>query len=270
MSRRDIAVVVKETPIHIVEVRTGVQGKRGPEGVMGPPGAGLQGPPGKDMRVITTDAQIINVTPENHGDFYVSLNEEVLNVAVVLGYTSVTNALGELVDTQGAAAFFVQSTEAMLNVIPLNEDIEIELPLEKLNRPFGKGSTIGVVAKGNNKWTLFGDLAADEVVVELDYTVIRIEELSGDNLLIVSLAENVTGIVEGWGNAAEYDPIEGLTVQWEWDLKTQDGNVLGVGSASGPSHLFDTGLNFNNGAVGTVSATIGNQVFSMQLQIFFA
>lgn len=244
MSRRDIAVIVQETPVHIVEVRTGVQGKRGPRGLDGPPGVGLPGPAGRDMRVITTDAEVINVTPDNHGDFYVSTNEQVTNVAVVLGYTSVTDTLGNEVDTEGAAAFFVQSTEAILDVIPLNGDIEVELPLEKLNRPFGKGSTIGVVAKGNNKWTLFGDLASDEVVVGGGGN-----GDTGANLYWSHVAENIgfAGPETMTGIAADTSGKWVTASNWGQILNSTDNGVTWEASSAfvGSASFYDVGTNKN-------------------------
>ncbi len=166
---KDIAVIVQETPVHIVEVRTGVMGKRGPKGDTGIRGiqglTGPQGERGRDIVVVPVTGEVINVTPDNHGDFYLSLNSEALAVSIVLGSTTVTNIDDELVDYSGAAAFFVQTTDVPLEVRGLDETITVIPPKDKNPKAYGIGCTFGVVSKGNNTWVLFGDLETSDTIV---------------------------------------------------------------------------------------------------------
>lgn len=159
MSRKDIAVIVQETPIHKVEVRTGVMGKRGPQGDTGPKGdKGDIGPAGQDVKVIVTYDDIILINPFDHGSMYISLNESTEYTLIILGETIVN---GE--DLEAAAIFFTQNTFSKLGFLPANENIKIIQPFGKGVYAYGPGSTIGAVSKGNNEWVLFGDLSDDTI-----------------------------------------------------------------------------------------------------------
>lgn len=159
MTVRDIAVIVQETPVHIVEVREGVQGKRGVQGLPGRPGAdGPPGPPGKPINIILTSASTINVTAENHADFYVSNNNIDDAVNLILGATTViANNIEQ--HALGAVCFFNQVSSKRIIISSIDPSINIVVPLGKIAATYGTGSTVGALVTGNDTWTLFGDLA---------------------------------------------------------------------------------------------------------------
>lgn len=166
MTKRDIAVVVQETPKHIVEVREGVQGKRGVPGLRGEPGtAGPPGPPGKPINIILTGDDVINITADNHADYYITTHavEDVVNV--ILGATTVENE-GIEVQELGAVVFFTQSSDRRLSITTISEDITLKIPTGKIAATYGENSSIGAIVSANDTWTLFGDLADVSIDVE--------------------------------------------------------------------------------------------------------
>jgi hypothetical protein len=166
MTVRDVAVIVQENPVHIVEVRTGVQGKRGPQGIPGPIGPqGLIGPPGKEVSTIQTPAALINITADNHADYYVTTNIDDAYVLVVLGSTDIIEN-GETVLGDHAVVFFTQLSETLISFQTIDENITLIVPVGKNAATFGQGSSVGVKVVTENTWVLFGDLAPKDLVEE--------------------------------------------------------------------------------------------------------
>lgn len=167
MTRRDIAVIVQETPIHKVEVRTGVMGKRGPKGDEGPIGprgfTGPKGDPAKELEIVVTDAQLLNISGLNHGIHYLTTNTEFGEVICLVG-RSEQIVEGEIRPNKGAVVLFTQSSEAEL-IIQAAEDVTVIVPKDCLPKAYGIGCSIGLIAADVDKWILVGDLAMNDIIV---------------------------------------------------------------------------------------------------------
>lgn len=168
MSRKDIAVIVQETPIHKVEVRTGVMGKRGPKGDEGPIGprgfTGPKGDPAKQLEIEITDEQLININGLNHGIQYITTNSDYQEVVVFVGKAEQI-VEGETRENKGAVVLFTQGSEAEL-IIQGAPEVSVIVPKDCLPKAYGIGSSIGLISKSVNEWILVGDLAMDEIVIE--------------------------------------------------------------------------------------------------------
>lgn len=167
MTRKDIAVIVQETPIHKVEVRTGVMGKRGPKGDEGPIGprgfTGPKGDPAKQLEIEITDEQIININGLNHGIQYLTTHS-INNEVIVIAGKAEQIVEGEIRENKGAVVLFTQGSEANL-IVQAAPEVSIIVPKDCLPKAYGIGCSIGLISKSVNEWILVGDLAMSEVVV---------------------------------------------------------------------------------------------------------
>lgn len=165
MSKKDIAVIVQETPRHLVEVSTGVMGKRGPKGDEGERGlrglTGLKGDPAKELEIVITDEQLLNINGAHHGKQYLTTNEDYEQVVVLVGRAE-QEVDGELRPNLGAVVLFTQTSEAEL-VVQSTPDVTLIVPKDTLPAAYGIGCSIGLIAVAVDKWVLVGDLAMGEV-----------------------------------------------------------------------------------------------------------
>lgn len=161
-------VIVEETPKHIVEVRTGVMGRRGPPGEEGPRGLqGLVGPkgdPAKELEIVVTGQQLLNISGYNHGKQYLTTNNQFEQTVILLGRAE-QEVDGEVRPNIGAVVLFTQGSEAAL-VVQTEPGIELIVPIDALPHAYGQGSSIGVIALSETKWVLVGDLGMGETIVE--------------------------------------------------------------------------------------------------------
>lgn len=168
MSRRDIAVIVQETPIHKVEVRTGVMGKRGPKGDEGPIGprgfTGPKGDPAKQLEIEITDEQLININGLHHGIQYITTNTDYPEVVVFVGRAEQV-VDGETRENKGAVVLFTQGSEAEL-IIQGAPEVNIIVPKDCLPKAYGIGCSIGLIAADVDKWILVGDLAMNDIIIQ--------------------------------------------------------------------------------------------------------
>lgn len=169
MSIRDVAVIVQENPIHVVEVRTGIQGKRGPQGDEGPAGPqgiqGPQGPAGKELDIVITSLSVIDVDGADHGKHYICTNESSDNgdnTVVVVGYSEETIE-GDDIETKGKVIIFTQASSKTITLTKLNPDIDI-ISEGTLNT-FKQGSTVALVSTSRNSWVLVGSVGLEDEII---------------------------------------------------------------------------------------------------------
>ena len=172
MSRRDIAVVVKETPVHIVEVRTGIQGKQGIRGEKGDKGdkgekgekgdvgnSGLNGLDAQPLVPIYTDLSVINVNHDNCGTLFICTNNQ--NV-----YTQINvEESPEDLEVFGDVVFFTQHSEKTIQLNPIG-NVTFIVANTRLPETYEQGSTIGIIATAKNTWAVVGDLAFTDIEIE--------------------------------------------------------------------------------------------------------